>query len=92
MDMTHLLRVRRGGYVYLYECVTYRVEGVDTPRNDRIYIGRVGPDGIFKSKKYHVRETFDIESQEVVGGLHELPRVPPCYEGLREFTSSMGPR
>lgn len=90
--MTHMVRVRRGGYTYLYECVTYRLKGVDTPRTDRIYIGRIGPDGRFKSKKYHVYETFDLENQVVVGGLKELPRVPPCYEPLREFTSSMGPR
>lgn len=89
--MTYLVRIRKGRYVYLYECRSYRVKGKRTPVSDRIYIGRVEEESRkFIPKKYSVKGTMDFETLEVRG--RDLPRVPECYLPMRGVLTSSADR
>ena len=85
--MVYIVRIRKGGYEYLYECRSVRVEGRRNPVSDRIYIGRVDVETRrFIPKKYYVRGLMDLETQEVRG--RDLPRVPACYLPMRKALTS----
>lgn len=87
--MTYIVRIRKGGYDYLYECRSRRPEGGGNPVSDRIYIGRVDVETRrFIPKRYHVNETFLFEECEIPGGVRELPRIPRCYMPMRECLSA----
>lgn len=81
--MAYIVRVRRGGYIYLYEGRSRRVKGKKNPVSERVYIGRVDVETrAFIPKKYRVKGSLDIESGEVRD--RGLPRIPDCYLPLRE--------
>ena len=87
--MAYIARVEKGRYTYLYECRSHRVPGKDNPVSDRIFIGRVDRETReFIPKRYHVTETIDMESLEVIGGIKDLPRVPACYLPMRDKVTS----
>ncbi len=85
--MVYLVRVRREGYEYLYECRSYRPGPGMNPVSDRIYIGRVDVETReFIPKRYHVSEWADLDTGDthVVG----LPRIPSCYLPMRRVLLS----